>query len=114
MKRNHFLGLLVVAAAAWWLASATPAIAQNKNSAKSSSDSKYNPPALHKGASGPAPHAADGHVDLSGMWIERYAAVGPDTAAGNPPPQGRAEANAASRYPSDTLPYQPWAAAKAR
>lgn len=108
MKRNDFLRSLAIAAAAFWVLSPAPAAAQK------SGDTKYNPPALHKGPSGAAPHAADGHVDLSGMWIERYSAVGPDTAAGNPPPQARAQANTESRYPSDALPYQPWAATKAR
>jgi hypothetical protein len=92
--------------------SAKPAAAQDKASAQNPTEKKYTPPALHKGDSKPAPHAADGHVDLSGMWIEKYAALGADTAAGDP--QASAGNQAAPRYPSDALPYQPWAATKAR
>jgi len=112
MKRNYFFSALAVAAAAFWVLSPAPASAQSKTSSQKSADTKYDAPALHKGQSAPAPHTADGHVDLSGMWIEKYAALGADTAA--PEPQTHAAAEAAPRYPSDALPYQPAAAKKAR
>lgn len=111
MKRNHFVGSLTIAAAALWTMYSVPAVAQTKSSAQGSSDKKYNPPAMHTGQSAPAPHAADGHVDLSGMWLEKYAALGADTAAGG---DGSEEGGATTRYPTDVIPYQPWAAAKAK
>jgi hypothetical protein len=111
MTRNHFLFSPAVAAAILWAASVTPATAQNKTPQKSS-DAKYNPPALHKGQSAPAPRTPDGHVDFSGMWIEKYQALGADTVSGDP--QARVDTDGAPKYPSDALPYQPWAATKAR
>jgi hypothetical protein len=45
------------------------------------------------------------------MWIEKYGALGTDPAVGKPA-QNRAPRPAA--YPSDELPYQPWAALKAK
>jgi hypothetical protein len=75
---------------------------------------KYAPPALSSEHSKPTPHTADGHPDLSGMWLEKYAPLGADTAAGKAPAAPRAQAAQASSYPSDALPYQPWALAKAR
>ena len=49
------------------------------------------------------------------MWLEKYAALGADTAAQKAPAAPRGAAAAAeSSYPSDPLPYQPWARAKAR
>jgi hypothetical protein len=113
MKRNHLLvSLTSLAVAALLAVNCAPAAAQTKAPAQGSGGAKYNAPALHKGQSKPAPRSADGHVDFSGMWIEKYAALGADTVAVEP--QGRPTADAAVRYPTDAMPYQPWAAAKAR
>jgi hypothetical protein len=105
MKHHHLLGCLLAAAIVAGLVSVT-AFAQAEQGVK-----KYAPPALSKDHSKPAPHAADGHPDLSGMWIEKYGALGTDPAVGKPA-QNRAPRPAT--YPSDELPYQPWAALKAK
>jgi hypothetical protein len=75
---------------------------------------KYAPPSLPKDHSKPAPRTADGHPNLSGRWIEKYGALGPDPAAGKPERPRTGGGGAASAYPSDALPYQPWAALKAK
>jgi hypothetical protein len=106
MKHHHLLGCLLAAAMFAGLASVA-AFAQADQGAK-----KYAPPALSKDHSKPAPRAADGHPDLSGMWIEKYGALGTDPAVGKPEGSGRRTGPAA--YESDGLPYQPWAALKAR
>src|SRR5580704_10915815 len=106
--RRYFLRKSSTAAAfvvvVWNLAS-SPAAAQTKNT------KQYAPPALPSGPSKPTPRTADGHPDLSGMWIEKYGELGEDVAFRKPAP---AQAQAATKYPSDALPYQPWAAKKAR
>jgi hypothetical protein len=107
MKR-YFLRKCVTAAASvvvvWNLAS-SPAAAQTKNT------KQYAPPALPSGPSKPTPRTADGHPDLSGMWIEKYGELGEDIAFRKPTP---AQASTTTKYPADALPYQPWAAKKAR
>lgn len=76
---------------------------------------KYSPPQLSKDRSKPAPRTAEGHPDLSGMWIERYATLGTDPIIGNLASIPKATSSPRPpSYVSDALPYQPWAAAKAR
>jgi hypothetical protein len=107
--KPYFLprALTVVASAMFiWNVASLPCAAQDSKSAK-----QYAPPPLPSGPSKPAPRKADGHVDLSGMWIEKYGELGEDVAFRKPAP-GRAAA--ATKYPSDALPYQAWAAKKAR
>ena len=105
MKRYSLLKYVVAAAllAAFGVATAS---AQSDQGTK-----KYAPPSLSKDHSKPAPRTADGHPDLSGMWIEKYGALGTDPAAGKTEVRGR---SGPAPYPSDELPYQPWAALKAR
>jgi hypothetical protein len=95
MKR-HLLsyGLSVIAAVAVLLMVSLSAAAQSK----------------------PTPRTADGHPDLSGMWVERLPGdpVTPAPKADTATEKKTSPAAAASRYPSDALPYQPWAAKKAR
>jgi hypothetical protein len=105
MKHHHVLACLLAASVVAGLASVS-ASAQTDQGAK-----KYAPPALSKDHSKPTPRTADGHPDLSGMWIEKYGALGTDPAVGKPA-QNRAPRPAV--YPSDELPYQPWAALKAK
>jgi hypothetical protein len=61
----------------------------------------------------PAPKAADGHPDLSGIWGVGLVPGGPAFAAGNAlataPPGPRPFQNLQSLFP-DGLPLQPWAA----
>jgi hypothetical protein len=112
MKRHSdLLGYLVFAAAAVFTVSASAR--SNQNSA-APQGKKYAPPKLSSDRSKPAPRAADGHPDLSGMWIEKYGALGADPAAGKPAQPRTAGSAEASAYPTDALPYQPWAAEKAK
>ena len=107
MKRHYPLGYFVAAAFALGMISASAG-------AQTDSAKKYAAPKLSSERTKPAPRAADGHVDLSGMWLEKYAALGADTAAQQAPAPRAAAAAAEPAYPSDPLPYQPWAKAKAR
>ena len=78
---------------------------------------------------GPAPRAADGHVDLSGVWENMRGNIGrpprgfpaPDPALDGPPPPPPPPApttgpptatffNIGSGFPGGKLPMQPWAA----
>jgi len=116
MKR-YFLSTCVIAGASMmviWNTASLPAAAQTKKDSapqSAKSPTQYSPPPLPSGPSKPTPRTADGHPDLSGMWIERYGELGVDTAFGKPPSSRAAEA---TKYPSDALPYQPWAMKKAR
>src|SRR5579863_4250927 len=109
MKRHYLLGSLLAAVLIGGFVS-TPSSAQAD---KDQGTKKYAPPALTKDHSKPTPRTADGHPDLSGMWIEKYGALGTDPAVGRPAGSGR-RGGAATAYPSDELPYQPWAALKAK
>src|SRR5437879_9249685 len=108
MKHRYCLGCLSAAARIAGR-SATTASAQAD---KDQGTKKYAPPSLPTDHSKPAPRTADGHPDLSGMWIEKYGALGTDPAVGKP--EGDARSRRPASYPSDELPYQPWAALKAR
>jgi len=107
MKHRHVLGCLLAAA----MVASVCAASASAQADKDQGTKKYAPPALSKDHSKPTPRTADGHPDLSGMWIEKYGALGTDPAVGKPA-QNRAPRPAA--YPSDELPYQPWAALKAK
>ena len=107
MKHRYLLGYLLAAAMIIGVGG-TIASAQVD---KDQGTKKYAPPSLPKDHSKLAPRTADGHPDLSGMWIEKYGALGTDPAAGKT--EARVRSGPAS-YPSDELPYQPWAALKAR
>ena len=107
MKQRYLLGYVIAAAMIVGL-NWTTARAQTD---KDQGGKKYAPPALSKDHSKPTPHTADGHPDLSGMWIEKYGALGTDPAAGKTEVRAR---SGAPSYPSDELPYQPWAALKAK
>jgi hypothetical protein len=107
MKHRHAFGCLLAAA----MVASVCAASVSAQADKDQGTKKYAPPALSKDHSKPTPRTADGHPDLSGMWIEKYGALGTDPAVGKPA-QNRAPRPAA--YPSDELPYQPWAALKAK
>ena len=107
MRRYPLLKYLVAAA----MVAALSLAGASAQSDKDQGTKKYAPPSLSKDHSKPAPRTADGHADLSGMWIEKYGALGPDPAAGKTEVKAR---SGAAAYPSDELPYQPWAALKAR
>ncbi len=109
MRHHTLLGYVIAAAM-------IAAFGSSVVSAQTTTDQgarKYAPPALPKDHSKAAPRAADGHPDLSGMWIEKYGALGTDPAVGRAAGTGT-RANTQAKYPSDDLPYQPWAAQKAR
>jgi hypothetical protein len=108
MKHHHVLGHLLAAAMIASVCVASAAAQADKDQGTK----KYAPPTLSKDHSKTAPRAADGHPDLSGMWIEKYGALGTDPAVGKPAGSGRRAG--APAYESDGLPYQPWAALKAR
>ena len=107
MTQRYLLKCAVAAAMLAALGLATVSAQADKNQGTK----KYAPPSLSKDHSKPAPRTADGHPDLSGMWIEKYGALGTDPAAGKTEIKGR---SGPAPYPSDELPYQPWAALKAR
>lgn len=109
MKLGYLLGYLIAAA----MIAGGAFTAASAQADKDQGTKKYAPPSVSKDHSKPAPRAADGHPDLGGMWIEKYGALGTDPAAGKSEVTGRRAGNAAS-YPSDELPYQPWASLKAR
>src|SRR5689334_200402 len=106
MKHHYLLGSVIAAAMIAALCCAKVSAQANQDQGK-----KYAPPSLPKDHSKPAPRAADGHPDLSGMWIEKYGALGSDPAVGRP--ERPRTGGTATVYPSDGLPYQPWAAEKA-
>ena len=56
---------------------------------------------------GPPPHAADGHVDLSGVWIRGEAGVQTQYAGSRAQPGG-----GRGRGGNEDIPFRPWAAAK--
>src|SRR5260370_719788 len=107
MRHRYLLGYLIAAAMIMALG-CTTVLAQADQGTK-----RYAPPSVSKDHSKPAPRTADGHPDLSGMWIEKYGALGTDPAAGKTEVPNRRSGMPAA-YPSDELPYQPWAALKAR
>src|SRR5258708_33823887 len=88
-----------------WNVAAMPAAGQTKNNpAKNNSapegaksTRQYAPPPLPSGPSRPAPRTADGHMDLSGMWIEKYEELGKNSAFRNP---ATANARQATKYQS--------------
>jgi len=108
MNHRYLLGYLIAATMITGVGS-TRASAQAD---KDQGTKKYAPPSLPKDHSKPAPRTADGHPDLSGMWIEKYGALGTDPAVGKP--EGSGARSRPATYPSDELPYQAWAALKAR
>lgn len=108
MKHHHVLGCLLAAA---MIASVCVGSAAAQ-AGKDQGTKKYAPPALSKDHSKPTPRTADGHPDLSGMWIEKYGALGTDPAVGKP--EGSSRRTGPPAYESDGLPYQPWAALKAK
>jgi hypothetical protein len=107
MTYRYLLGYLIAAAMIVGFGS-------TRSFAQADQGKKYAPPSLPKDHSKPAPRTADGHPELSGMWIEKYGALGPDPAAGKPERPRTAGGGAAPKYESDAMPYQPWAALKAR
>jgi len=109
MKRRNLLGCVIAAAVVMAVGGAIASAQSDKDQG----GKKYAPPSVSKDHSKPAPRTADGHPDLSGMWIEKYGALGTDPAAGKSEVRSRASGMPAA-YPSDALPYQPWAAQKAK
>lgn len=107
MKYRGFVGYGMTAmfVVAVLCAGSMPATAQaGKQPALSASSGKSTPPPA-AGASAPTPRTADGHPDLSGMWLESFENY---KSPGNGP--GGAPATA---YAADKLPYTPAALKKA-
>jgi len=80
--RRYFLSRSLTVTASvvfFWNVASMPCAAQTQNNSAlegAKSTRQYAPPSLPSGPSRPAPRTADGHVDLSGMWIEKYGELG--------------------------------------
>src|SRR5690242_12631955 len=104
--KGYFLPRSLTAVASVMFIGSVASVPSAAQSAK-----QYAPPPLPSGHSKSTTRTADGNVDLSGMWIEKYGELGEDVAFRKP---ASGQAPRATKYPSDALPYQPWAAKKAR